>query len=36
MGSGRYSPAFYSKLIAFLNNIVKADSEQVVLVKSAP
>jgi transglutaminase-like putative cysteine protease len=36
MGKGRYSPDTYIKLVEFLNNVIKADGQQVVFVKNIP
>ena len=36
MGKGRYSPASYTKMVEFMNNIIKADAQQVVFVKNIP
>ncbi|MHA6246999.1 DUF3857 domain-containing protein [Pontibacter sp. CAU 1760] len=36
MAKGRYSPASYSQMVEFMNNIIKADAQQVVFVKNIP
>ncbi|TPE43727.1 DUF3857 domain-containing protein [Pontibacter mangrovi] len=36
MHKGRFAPDTYAQLVAFYNNVVKADAEQVVLVKNIP
>ncbi|GAA4442164.1 hypothetical protein GCM10023188_41560 [Pontibacter saemangeumensis] len=36
MGKGRYSPESYTKLVEFLNNVIKSDAQQVVFVKNIP
>ncbi|GAB3530433.1 hypothetical protein GCM10027443_11020 [Pontibacter brevis] len=36
MGKGRFSPDSYTQLVTFLNNIIKADSQQIVFVKNIP
>ncbi|GHA75362.1 hypothetical protein GCM10007389_31530 [Pontibacter akesuensis] len=36
MYRGRYKPETYAGLVEFLNNVIKADAEQVVFVKNVP